>query len=222
MQSLLWVLAAGFVGFGITATFAGRLRMRRTTMLIPYVVLTGAFLYSYVAWSGIDVAQLLADRWLWGVVGGAVVGALMVRNVTSQPSAPRPRGARLAFQIAWWGVIYGALDGLFLTVMPVLAAQRAFATLAWSATWYGEILTGIVALLASAYVTIAYHAGYPEFRNNTLLLPIAGNNIISLAYLLLENPLTAIIAHAVMHVAAVLHGSEGTVQLPPHHNRPSA
>lgn len=222
MQSLLWVLAAGFVGFGITATFAGRLKMGRTTMLVPYVLLAGAFLYSYATWSGIDVARLLAGRWLWGVVGGAVVGALMVQNVRTQPAAPRPKGARLAFQIAWWGVIYGALDGLFLSVLPVLAVRRAFATLAWSGAWYGEILTGIVALLASAYVTLAYHAGYPEFRNNTLLLPVAGNNIISLAYLLLDNPLMAIVAHAVMHVAAVLHGSEGTVQLPPHHDRTSA
>jgi hypothetical protein len=159
----------------------------------------------------------LTDRWIWGVIGGAIVGAVMVRNVLSQPQAPRSQGLALVVQIAWWGLVYGALDGIFLTVLPVLAARQAFQTLAWSATWYGEALTGVTALLASTYVTAAYHAGYPEFRSNKILLAIAGNNIITLGSLLLGNPLTAIIAHATMHIAAVLHGSEGTVQLPPHY-----
>jgi hypothetical protein len=38
----------------------------------------------------------------------------------------------------------------------------------------------------------------------------------SLAYLLTTSPLAPVGAHAVMHVSAVLHGAESTVQLPPH------
>jgi hypothetical protein len=44
-------------------------------------------------------------------------------------------------------------------------------------------------------------------------------DIISLGYVVTGNPLAAIIAHATMHVAAVLQGAEGTVQLPPHYGR---
>jgi hypothetical protein len=38
----------------------------------------------------------------------------------------------------------------------------------------------------------------------------------SLACLLAGNPLPALIPHVAMHLAAVLHGMESVVQLPPH------
>jgi membrane protease YdiL (CAAX protease family) len=100
--------------------------------------------------------------------------------------------------------------------MPVLATWQAFADLAWSSAWYGKLLVGAAALVASTFVTAAYHLGYPEFRNKSVLLPLAGNGIMSLAYLLTTSPLAPVGAHAVMHVSAVLHGAESTVQLPPH------
>jgi hypothetical protein len=100
--------------------------------------------------------------------------------------------------------------------MPVLATWRAFAGLDWRGTWYGQMVVGVVALLSSLYVTAAYHLGYPEFRNRRVLLPVTGNGIMSLAYLLTMSPLAPVGAHAAMHVAAVLHGAESTVQLPPH------
>jgi len=53
--------------------------------------------------------------------GAVIVGFLMVRNVLSQPSSPRSRGAQLMFDLIWSGVIYGALDGVFLSVMPLVA-----------------------------------------------------------------------------------------------------
>jgi hypothetical protein len=140
----------------------------------------------------------------------------MVRNVRSQPASPRSKGGRLGFEIVWWGLVYGLLDGAFLSVMPVWATWQAFAGLAWSGTWYGQILAGAAALAASTYVTAAYHLGYPEFRDKRVLLPVAGNGIMSLAYLLTASPLAPLGAHALMHVAAVLHGAESTVQLPPH------
>jgi hypothetical protein len=141
--------------------------------------------------------------------------------VRSQPATSRSKGARLGFEIAWWGLVYGVLDGVFLSVMPVWTTWRAFAGLAWSSTWYGQVLAGAAALLASAYVTVAYHLGYPEFRGARVWLAVTGNGIMSLAYLLTTSPLTPVGAHAVMHIAAVLHGAEGTVQLPPHREEPA-
>jgi hypothetical protein len=213
---LLWVVAAGLLGFLISSIFVGRLRLRRSLLLVPYVILVGAFLAGYFYWAEIDVAAHLVRRWPWGIAGAVLVGALMAKNVRSQPASPRSKGARLGFELAWWGLIYGIVDGLFLSVMPVLAMWQAFAVLAWSGTWYGKLLVGAAALVASTFVTAAYHLGYPEFRDKSVLLPVAGNGIMSLAYLLTTSPLAPVGAHAVMHVSAVLHGAESTVQLPPH------
>jgi len=66
-------------------------------------------------------------------------------------------------------------------------------------------------------VTTAYHVGYPEFRGSEVGMPILGNDLMSLGMILTRNPLTAMLSHAVMHVAAVIRGMEGTIQLPPHY-----
>jgi hypothetical protein len=74
-----------------------------------------------------------------------------------------------------------------------------------------------VGLLGSSFVAAAYHLGYPEFRGSEVVMPILGNDIMSLGTILTGNPLTAALSHAAMHVAAVLHGMEATIQLPPHY-----
>jgi hypothetical protein len=101
--------------------------------------------------------------------------------------------------------------------MPLLAIWRAFSDLGWVGSWLGTVGAAVVGLLASTYVAAAYHLGYPEFRGSEVAFPILGNDIISLGYILTRNPLTAALSHAAMHVAAVLHGREATIQLPPHY-----
>ena len=71
--------------------------------------------------------------------------------------------------------------------------------------------------MASLLVTVAYHLGYPEFRGSEVVGPVIGNGVCSLAYLLATNPIAAVLSHIAMHVAAVLHGPETTIQLPPHY-----
>jgi hypothetical protein len=215
-SQLVWVLAGGGLGFAVAAVFARMLRMNRTAFLVPYATTVGLFLYAYIGWSGIDFTEELTRHWTWGLVGAVLVGLLLVKNVMSQPAYPRSEGAVLVFEIAWWGIVYGVLDALFLSVMPVLATWQAFGGLPWSDAWYGKVLAGVVALVASSYITAAYHLGYPEFQSTRVVLPLAGNGIVSLAYLLTKSPLAAIGSHAAMHVAAVWLGAEGTVQLPPH------
>jgi hypothetical protein len=39
----------------------------------------------------------------------------------------------------------------------------------------------------------------------------------SLAYIVTGNPIAAVISHVAMHIAAVLHGVETVMQLPPHY-----
>jgi hypothetical protein len=213
----LWVLAAGGLAFALTAVFAGLLRLPRSWFLVPYVVVTGAFLYVYFQWSGIDLVDQFRRRWVWGIVGALLAGAFVVKNVLSQPTSPRPAGLELVFDLVWLGGVYGALDALLLSVMPMLATWQAFSQLGWTASWSGRLAAGALAIVASLLVTAVYHLGYPEFRGPEVIGPIIGNGSLSLAYSLTTNPISAVAGHIAMHVAAVLHGLETTVQLPPHY-----
>ena len=212
---LLWTIAAGVLGLLISAIFAGVFRWRRPVFLVPYVLLIGFFLYSYFHWRHLNIGELITRNWLWGVIAAIVVGIFMVRNVYSQPSSPRSRGPKLFFELFWFGIIYGALDGLLLSVLPVLITWQAFPAL--GNTILGKIGVALLALGASEFITLAYHAGYPEFRNSSLVLAGIGNGIITLAYVLSMNPISSVGSHVAMHIAAVLRGSERTVQLPPHY-----
>jgi hypothetical protein len=200
----------------VSVVFASRLHLSRDCFLVLYTVIIGAFLYGYQRWRRIDLRQHMGHRVVWGLIGAVLVSLVVVMGVVQQPSSPRPPGGALVFALLWAGVSYGTLDALLLTVMPVLAIQQMFAQLALRYHWWSRWLSALVALGASLFVTAAYHWGYTEFRGVAVIQPLIGNAIITLGYLLTLHPLTPVIAHVAMHVAAVLHGMETTVQLPPH------
>jgi hypothetical protein len=212
---ILWTLAASLLGLLITAVFVGVLRLKRSVFLAFYVPFIVLFLSHYVRWANLNVGELLKQNLIWGVVVGVIVSVILIRNVNSQPASPRSQGAKLYFELFWFGLVYGAVDGLFLSVFPVVLAWHSFPTL--GSTVLGKIGVALLALLASVFIAVSYHAGYPEFRNSAMRFAIIGNGLISLAFLLSLNPISSFGSHAVMHIAAVLHGSEGTVQLPPHY-----
>jgi hypothetical protein len=214
--SFLWLLAASLLGFGISAVFSDRLKLPRRVFLIPYVVLTAAFVFWFFQANEIDLLDRLTENWIWGVVGGIVVGAFLVSNVRSQPASRQSTGGDLALDIAWLGLAYGIIDALFLNVMPVLAVSIGFSQVRWADSWLGNLGAGVLALLASLLVTLAYHVGYVEFRDKSVRLVLIGNALITLAYLLSGNPIGAILSHTVMHIAATIQGPETTIQLPPH------
>jgi hypothetical protein len=93
-----------------------------------------------------------------------ILGVVTIRNVLSQPSSPRSKGFTLAFDLLWSGFLYGLIDGLLLSVFPVIAVWQAFSQSDWTANWPGKILVWLFAILASMFVTSAYHIGYTEFR----------------------------------------------------------
>jgi hypothetical protein len=214
---LVWVLAAAGLGFLVTAILAGKLRLPRPWLLVPYLIVVGAFLYGFFRWSGIDLVSEARQHWVLGLAAGILAGAFLIRNVLSQPASPRSEGPRLVFDLLWLGVVYGTLDALLLSVMPVVATWQAFSLLGWTAGWPGRVAVGLLALVASLFVTVAYHLGYPEFRGPQVVGPAIGNGVSSLAYLLSTNPIAAVFSHVAMHVAAVLQGPETTAQLPPHY-----
>ena len=217
LNQFLWVMAAGLLGLFISAVFSGVLRLPRTLFIVPYLLLVGPFLYAFIRWNKIDLLEQARRQWMWGLTGALVVAAFTVSNILSEPASARPQGASLLFNLIWLGVVYGALDALLLSVMPILATRQAFSGLSRTNGWPICLAVGGISLAASLFVTIAYHFGYPEFRGSEIIAPIIGNAVFSLSYLLTSNPLAPVVSHVVMHVAAVLHGFATTVQLPPHY-----
>ncbi|MGD9403683.1 MAG: hypothetical protein PVH95_00890 [Anaerolineae bacterium] len=215
-----WVLAAGLLGFAVAALFSGWLRLSRRLFLVPYFALGGAFLVGFFLWSRIDPIALLVENWYWGLLAGTLVGLFLIRNVWSQPASARPAGAGLVFDALWVGLGYGAMDALFLNVMPCLAIWTGFSEAGWTTAWPGKIALGVLALLASLFVTLLYHLGYREFRNRKVVMVLIGNSLITLAYLVSTNPLGALASHVTMHMAAVFRGPETVLQLPPHYPAP--
>ena len=65
-------------------------------------------------------------------------------------------------------------------------------------------------------MTAVYHLGYRDFRSPMLARPVTADLVWSVPTLATLNPIGAPIAHAAMHVTAVLHASETQVFLPPH------
>jgi hypothetical protein len=159
----------------------------------------------------------MSQNWLYGVIGGLIVGAILARNVFSQSSSNVSYDRNLTFDVLWLGIVYGIIDALFLNVMPVIAVWNSFNQIGLLSTWTWHLLAAALGLGASLFVTLLYHIGYTEFRNKSVGLVIVGNTIITLAYILSSNPLGAILSHTIMHIAAVIKGPETTIQLPHHH-----
>lgn len=212
-----WIAATGLLSFAISFIFAGKLRLSRRVFLVPYVALAGLFLHAFLKWSGISLQELVRHNWIWGLAGAVLLALFLVKNIRSQPASPSSKGALLAFDILWLGVIYGLMDAMLLSVFPVVAAWQAFTLLGWTLTWPGRILVALIAVLASLLVTIAYHAGYPEYQGKGMVGPVIGNTTMTAGYLLTTNPLAALLSHMAMHIAGVLHGPATVVQLPPHY-----
>jgi|SRR5579864_3195646 len=214
---IAWVICAAIVGFAVPALFAGGLHVSRAMFVLAYVTVSAIFLYLYVRWSGVAVYSRVRQHWVWGAVGAIVAGAFVVSNVMSQPASAAPSGLELVGAILWLGVVYGTTDALLLSVLPLFATWQALSSLGWTHRWFGRVASGALALIASLAVAGAYHLGFPEFRGASVVAPIIGNGVISFASLLTMSPIAAVGAHIAMHIAAVLHGAETTLQLPPHY-----
>jgi hypothetical protein len=211
-----WTLGAAVVGGMSSAIASGWLELSREWFVLVHLVVVAAFTWVFVSYHGLTIRTQLGRRWLPGLVVGLFVGAVLARQVIGQPGSPRSSGFALTGDLAWFGVVYGTVDALLLTVLPVIALYglRPPAELAQSNL---RLRWALVALAGSALVTAAYHAGFTEFRGPQLIQPVIGNLLITLAYLLTGSPVAAIVSHVAMHVAAVLHGMATTIQLPPHY-----
>ena len=213
----VWVLVFAGTGFAISALSSGELALRRDTVVLGYLLVATPVVVAFLRRFP-SAARALARNWGRGIVGGLVLGAVLTLSVLRQPGSASPSGAHLVFALLWLGLVYGVLDGLLLTVLPVQAIERSRKAERRSA----RVWRAGAAMAASLGVTAAYHLGYQEFRGSRLMDPIVGNAVITAGYLLTGSAATPVISHVMMHGAAVLHGMETAAQLPPHYPPRSA
>jgi len=161
---------------------------------------------------------MMRRNWRAGVALGAVFAAvtsLMV--IRTEDATSHPHGIAFVGAIVWRGVVYGMTDGVLLSVFPILVVFAAFRG---KRRRGGRVAVGAVALATSLLFTAVYHVGYPDFRGEKLRKPLAGDLVWSVPTLLTLSPMGSPIAHAGLHVTAVLHSYDTRTFLPPHAVRP--
>jgi hypothetical protein len=214
LRQFLWILYGAGVGFGSSFVFGDLLMLPLDLYYLIYFVIVLGFLGLWAKRTKLDVRAWTSRRLGWGIIAGLLVGALMVAGVLNRPPTEGEHGLALVWLVFWRGVLYGAVDGLLLTVFPWVVTWRALD--GESKPFLGKVRVTLVAWVFVLVTTTAYHAGYSDFRSGKILQPAIGNTMISLATFLSANPVASVITHAAMHVAAVIHSPGTELYLPPH------
>lgn len=217
LELLLWIPIASLSGYVVTNVGAGTFRLSRNRFLLLYVPVAALLIAWFYSWSQVSPAAQAATNWLWGLGAGVVAAIVAIRHVVVQKAYPRRQGGHLAVDILWPGMVYGFVDGMVLSVVPVTAVHAALHGTSLTFTLSGRLVMALAAFAASMVVTLFYHWGYPEYKGKRVLMTLVGNGVFTLTLLLTGNILAAVLPHMAMHVAAVWHGRETTYQLPPHY-----
>ena len=211
-----WILVLAGFGFIVSAVSTTVVRLDREVFVAIWAVAAILAWRLYSRRASITIRTQLERRWLSGLIVGVVTGAILIMTVLRQAGSDAPRGMPLLAQGLWFGLVYGIVDAVMLSILPVLIlyAGRPGADLQDP---IGRLRWAAAALLGSAVVAAAYHAGFREFQDASLLGPVIGNLVITFSYLASGSPIAPLLAHVMMHLAALLHGPATALQLPPHY-----
>lgn len=212
-----WLAAGLLTGFAVPFLFTDVLALPRDLYYGIYAAIVVGFVALWARSTGVSLTAAARRHWVLAIVLGVLVALLLATVVVrTEPPTPGPTGVALIWAVLWQGLVYGAVDGLLLSVFPILAVFAAMQDSHVLSRRGGRVLVGGVALLASLVMTAVYHLGYTDFRSPALAKPVGGDVVWSLPTLVTLNPVGAPIAHAGMHIAAVLHSPGTTTFLPPH------
>lgn len=213
----LWLLGGLALAFAVPFVFADVLAVDRDVYYAVYILSVVALVFGRARSTKMDVRGTAGRNWGWGVGLGAVFAALLTLMVVrTEDATAHPHGFGFVAAIVWRGVVYGLTDGVLLSVFPVLAVFAAFAAKPLLRRVRGKVVVGALAM--SLGFTAVYHLGYPEFRGELLRKPVAGDVLWSVPTLATLSPIGAPVAHAGLHVSAVVHSYETETFLPPHSN----
>jgi hypothetical protein len=211
---LKWIVFGVLVGFGASFIFGDLFTLPLDLYYLIYFGIIISFFTVYIKKTQLNLKEWFSRRLVLGILLGLVFGALMIQNVLSRPATEKFTGPYLAWLIFWRGLIYGAIDGLLLSVFPWVVTWRAFDVSARPQE--GKIRVNLLAWVFVLAMTTAYHLGYSDFRSKKIIEPNIGNTIISIPTLASANPVGSPIAHATMHITAIIHSPKTELFLPPH------
>lgn len=211
-----WTLLGAVIGMAASAALSGALGLERHTFVAGWSAVVAVLWAFHARHQHVRLRVQLARHWRAGLIVGAGVGALLAWTVVRQPASAAPTGLALVTDLLWLGAVYGTVDALILSVLPVLSLYGTRSADALR-TPGGRVRGAAAALAGSALITAAYHLGFREFQGAQVVWPVLGGLLTTTAYLLSGSAVAPIVAHVVMHVAAVLHGAATTLQLPPHY-----
>jgi len=211
---LKWIVLGAIVGFGASFVFGDLIPLSLDLYYLIYFGIIISFFRIYIKKTQLNLKEWFSRRLAWGILLGLIFGALMVQNILSRPATEKFTGPYLVWLIFWRGLIYGAIDGLLLSVFPWMVTWRAFDV--EKKPLGKKIAFGLLAWLFILVLTTAYHLGYADFRSKKIIEPNIGNTIISVPTLVSGNPVGSPMVHAIMHITAIIHSSKTDLFLPPH------
>lgn len=214
VRHLWWIPGAAGVGFLASFAFTDWLRFPATASQLVHVLLVAGLLGLYVQRTGPPVRAILRRRLGPGLALGVVGGLTLAWRVWADPPSTGQTGILFVWDLLWRGVIYGTIDGLLLSAFPWLVTWRALG--GETASVPKRVGLSLLALGCALGVTSAYHLGYPDFRGPKVGKANLGNAIATLPTLLAASPVASPLAHAILHVAAVVHDPQSDLFLPPH------
>jgi hypothetical protein len=216
-QQWRWLGAGLVLAFALPYLLTDLLTVNRDLYYGVYAVVVFRFFALWLRHAINDPRTLLTRNWRWGVLLGVLFAGATAAIAFSEKATPHPHEVRFAAAILWRGVVYGAADGVLLSVFPILAVVAAFSSRPLRDRSKPVIAgIGALALAVSLLFTAVYHLGYSDFRGEKLRKPLIGDVIWSAPTLVTLSPLGAPLAHIGLHVSAVVHAYDTDTFLPPH------
>src|SRR5512133_711609 len=216
-QQAWWLLGGLLLAFGVPFVLADLAGLQRDLYYALYVVAVFAFVGLWARQTQQPIRAFLTRHWRWAVPLGLLAGVVLMFSVLREPSTPHPHGLTFVGAILWRGIVYGAADGVLLSVFPILAVFGLFASKPLRERSKRAVAgIGALALVVSLLFTAVYHVGYPDFRGSKVKRPRTGDVIWSVPTLVTLSPLGTPIAHIATHVTAVVHSYDTDLFLPPH------
>ncbi len=214
-----WLLGGLVFAFVVPFVFTDLVHAQRDAYLAIYVCSLGVFVAVWAHQTQQPVREFLLRRWRSAVLLGLLAAAVLVFTVLRESATARPGGWALAGALVWRGAVYGAADGVLLSVFPILTVFGVFAAKPLRERSRKAVAgIGALALAVSLLFTAFYHLGYPDFRNRKVSRPMTGDVIWSIPTLATLSPLGSPVAHVGVHVTAVLHSYDTDLFLPPHYS----
>lgn len=133
-SSARWVALAGLVGFASAAVFSSLLQWERSALVLAHTAVTLVFVGLYVVRTGVDPVAEVRRRWPAGLTVGLVGGAVLAYGVRQQVTSASPSGSSLVGAVVWFGLLYGSVDALLLSVVPIRIMQGSRPTAASAPT----------------------------------------------------------------------------------------